>query len=124
MTVSAETRIAFVEGFQFLFHSEPATSPTRRVGSRWEIRHWSCQVEYDGEWSRFTLHEFNDGVFEPSALLGVFSDFAGAAATEATLRWLQRRMAEKDQRTRRQRDLFLGVLAVVAALGLATVSLR
>ncbi|MFD2233368.1 hypothetical protein [Phaeospirillum tilakii] len=120
----AETRIAFVEGFQFSFHPEPAATPTRRVGTRWEVRNWDCQVEYDGEWCRFTLHEFNDGVFEPSALLGVFSDFAGAAATEVTLRWLQRRLAEKDQRARRQRDLLLGVVAVVAALGLAAVSLR
>ena len=33
------------------------------------------------------LHEFNDGVFEPSAVQGVFSDFAGAAAVEVPTRW-------------------------------------
>lgn len=120
----AETRIAFVEGFQFSFHQEAAAKPTRRVNSRWEVRDWACQVEYEGEWCRFTLHEFNDGMFEPSAIQGVFSDFAGAAATEVTIRWLQRRIAEKDARNRQQRYLFLGGLAVIVALGLAAVSLR
>jgi hypothetical protein len=120
----AETRIAFVEGFQFLFHQEDAAKPARRVNSRWEVRDWACQVEYEGEWCRFTLHEFNDGMFEPSAIQGVFSDFAGAAAAEVTIRWLQRRIEEKDVRNRRHRDLFLGGLAVIAALVLAAVSLR
>lgn len=120
----AETRIAFVEGFQFSFHQEDSAKPTRRVNSRWEVRDWACQVEYEGEWCRFTLHEFNDGMFEPSAIQGVFSDFAGAAAAEVTIRWLQRRIAEKDSRNRLQRTLFLGGIAVITALALAAVSLR
>jgi len=120
----AETRIASVEGFQFSFQREEAERPIRKVKDRWVLQDWVCQVEYKGEWSRFTLHEFNDGVFEPSATQGVFSDFAGAAAAEVSVRWLLRRIEEKDQRNRRQRDLFLVALAVMTALALAAISLR
>lgn len=120
----SESRIASVEGYQFSFQREDASRPVRRINDRWVIYDWVCQVEYQGDWSHFTIHEFNDGVFEPSAVQGVFSDFAGAAAAEVTLRWLQRRLDESDARRRRQRDIFLGALAVVAALALAAISLR
>lgn len=120
----AESRIASVEGFQFSFHQEDPETPVRKVQYRWVVKDWVCQVEYKDEWSLFTLHEFNDGVFEPSAVQGVFSDFAGAAAVEVTTRWLERRIEEKTARIQRERILFLVGLAVVAALGLAAVSLR
>ncbi|EME69368.1 hypothetical protein H261_13793 [Paramagnetospirillum caucaseum] len=120
----AESRIASVEGFQFSFHTQDPETPIRKVQDRWVKQDWACQVEYEGEWCLFTIHEFNDGVFEPSAVQGVFSDFAGAAAVEVTTRWLQRRLDEKDRAKRRQRDIFLGALAVVAALALAAISLR
>lgn len=120
----AESRIASVEGFQFSFHIQDAEKPVRKVLDRWVMRDWTCQVEYEGEWCVFTIHEFNDGVFEPSAVQGVFSDFPGAAAVEVTTRWLQRRLEEKDRAKRRQRDIFLGALAIVAGLALAAISLR
>ncbi len=120
----AESRIAFVEGFQFSFQREEAERSVRKLTERWVLQDWACQVEHKGEWSHFTLHEYNDGVFEPSAIQGVFSDFAGAAAAEVTVRWLQRRLDEKEARSRRQRDIFLGALAVLAALALAAISLR
>ena len=90
----AESRIASVEGFQFSFHREDPERPVRKVMDRWVLQDWVCQVEYKGDWSHFTIHEFNDGVFEPSAVQGVFSDFPGAAAVEVTTRWLQRRIDE------------------------------
>ncbi len=120
----AESRIASVEGFQFSFHTQEAETPIRKVLDRWVMRDWICQVEYEGEWCLFTIHEFNDGMFEPSAVQGVFSDFPGAAAVEVTTRWLQRRLEEKDRAKRRQRDIFLGALAIVATLALAAISLR
>ncbi|CAA7620582.1 conserved hypothetical protein [Candidatus Terasakiella magnetica] len=120
----AESRIASVEGFQFSFQREEAERPIRKVNSRWVLQEWVCQVESDGTWIKFTVHEFNDGVYEPSAVQGVFSDFAGAAAVEATTRWLQRRIEEKDVRNRRQRDIFLGALAVSLSLALAAFALR
>jgi hypothetical protein len=120
----AESRIAYVEGYQLSFHRQDPQAPIRKVQSRWVFQDWLCQVEYQGDWSTFTVHEFNDGMFEPSAVQGVFSDFAGAAAVEVTTRWLQRRIEEKDAKMRRQRDMFLGGLAVVMALALAAISLR
>ena len=120
----AESRIASVEGNQLSFHRQDAETPVRKVQSRWVLQDWVCQVEYDGEWTTFILHEFNDGMFEPSSVQGVFTDFAGAAAVEVTTSWLQRRIEQKDRRNRRQRDIFLGALAVVAALALAALSLR
>lgn len=120
----AESRIASVEGFQFSFHREDPERPVRKVMDRWVLQDWVCQVEYKGDWSHFTIHEFNDGVFEPSAVQGVFSDFPGAAAVEVTTRWLQRRIDEKDLRNRRQRDIFLGALAIAIASALAAISLR
>lgn len=120
----AESRIASVEGFQFSFHRQDPETPIRKVLDRWVLQDWVCQVEYEGEWCLFSIHEFNDGVFEPSAVQGVFSDFAGAAAVEVTTRWLQRRLEEKDRAKRRQRDIFLAALAIVAALALAAISLR
>lgn len=120
----AESRIASVEGNQLSFHRQDTESPVRKVQSRWAVQDWVCQVEHDGEWMTFILHEFNDGMFEPSSVQGVFTDFAGAAAVEVTTGWLQRRMEQKDTRCRRQRDIFLGALAVVTTLALAAISLR
>lgn len=120
----AESRIASVEGNQLSFHRQETETPVRKVQSRWVVQDWVCQVEYDGEWTTFVLHEFNDGMYEPSSVQGVFTDFAGAAAVEVTSGWLQRRIEHLTQRNRRQRDIFLGVLAVVATLALATISLR
>jgi hypothetical protein len=119
-----ESRIAFVEGFQFSFQQQDPERPPRRVGSRWVVRDWACQVEYRDEWSIFTLHEYNDGVFEPSGIQGVFSDFAGAAAAEVGIRWLQRRLADAERRNRRLRDIGLAALGVVILLALAVVSFR
>jgi hypothetical protein len=114
----------FVEGLTFSFTREPSANPVRKVGSRWVVCHWASQIETAGAWSKFILHEFNDGVYEPSSLLGVFTDFAGAAAVEVTVRWLQRTNDERTAKTRRQRDMFLGALAVTAALALAAISFR
>jgi hypothetical protein len=120
----AEPRIAFVEGLQFTFQREEPEKPIRKVHSRWGIADWVSQVEVNGVWSKFTIHEFNDGAFEPSTIHGVFSDFAGAAAVEVTVRWLRRSNDERTAKTRRQRDIFLAALAVVSALALAAISLR
>jgi hypothetical protein len=119
-----DSRIAFIEGFQFSFVAQDPERPARRVGARWVVRDWACQVEYRDEWSVFTVHEFNDGVYEPSGIQGVFSDFAGAAAAEVGVRWLQRRLTDAERRNRRQRDIGLAVLGVVILLALALLSFR
>ncbi|RAU21145.1 hypothetical protein CU669_14425 [Paramagnetospirillum kuznetsovii] len=115
----SEARIAYVEGYQLSFHRQSAASPPRKVQSRWVVQDWVCQVEYDGEWMTFMLHEFNDGMLEPSSVQGVFTDFAGAAAVEVTTSWLMRRLEEKDSRRKRERLLYLCAMAVVATLALA-----
>jgi hypothetical protein len=120
----ADSRIASVEGNQLSFHRQDPEAPVRKVQSRWVHQDWVCQVEYGGEWMTFVLHEFNDGVYEPSSVQGVFTDFAGAAAVEVTSGWLQSRIEQLKARNRRQRDIFMGVLAVVSALALAAISLR
>ena len=119
-----DSRIAYVEGYQFSFHRQEAERPPRRVGTRWVIWDWACQVEYQEEWCTFTLHEYNDGVFEPSGVQGVFSDFAGAAAAEVGIRWLQRRLADAERRNRRLRDAALAGLGVMLLLVIAALSFR
>ncbi|OAN44753.1 hypothetical protein A6A04_08010 [Paramagnetospirillum marisnigri] len=120
----SEGRIAFVEGYQLSFHRQQAESPPRKVQNRWVLQDWVCQVDYGGEWMTFILHEFNDGMFEPASVQGVFTDFAGAAAVEVTTSWLMHRLEEKDARNRSQRTLYLSGMALVAALGLAVVAFR
>lgn len=120
----SEGRIAYVEGYQLSFHRQQAESPPRKVQSRWVLQDWVCQVEHDGDWMTFVLHEFNDGMFEPSSVQGVFTDFAGAAAVEVTTSWLKRRIDENAGKTKRERAILFSIMAVLAALILAVLSLR
>jgi hypothetical protein len=121
---TGNTRIVGVGGHEFVFSREEPGYPQRRVGTRRVVADWVHQFEADETWSRAVIHEHDDGVFEPTSIYGVFTDFAGAAAVEITVRWMQRRHADEIKKTRQLRDLLMGACAVLAVIAIVAWSFR
>ena len=118
------TRIVGVGGHEFVFSREEPEYPQRRVGTRRVISDWVHQFQADETWSRARIHEHDDGVFEPTSIYGVFTDFAGAAAVEVTVRWMQRSHATEIKKARQLRDMLMGASAVLAVIAILAWSFR
>lgn len=113
-----ESRIAGVGGAEFRFERSIPDKAGRKVGERKIAAEWTAAIKgEDKSFASAVINEFDDGVlFGPSSVPGAVSDFAGAAAAEVTVRWLQLANQALDARLRRQREVSLAVGGLMAAL--------
>lgn len=121
---TTDTRTVGVGGNAYIFQ-RGVPDKARRIGDRTLSWVWVAPLPArDGTVAATaTVNEFDDGVlYGPSSIPGVFSDFAGAAAAEVTVRWLEMATTAMAAKLRRQRDLALGAAGAVAALAVAVIS--
>ncbi len=119
-----ERRIVGVGGNEYTFE-RGGPDKDRKVGERRLVAVWVAPMPaQDGTLAATaTVNEFDDGVlYGPSSIPGVVSDFAGAAAAEVTVRWLEMATTQMAGKLRRQRDLALGIAGTVAAVAVAVIS--
>ena len=118
------TRIIGVKGTEFTFERTDVDRFGRMVRDREIKALWVSPLQANtGYLATATVNEFDDGVlYGPSSVPGVFSDFAGAAAAEVTVRWLELTNEHLARRIKRQRDLMMaasGLVAIAAILAIA-----
>ena len=121
---SSEVRTVGVNGAEYVFHRTEADKAGRKVGDRKLARIWVATVTSGVDTvTSATVNEFDDGViYGPSSIPGVFSDFAGAAAAEITLRWLETATSSLAAKLRRQRDGALATAGMVVAIAVVVIS--
>ena len=117
-------RTVGVNGTEFTFERTEAGKAARRINDRMIAAIWLSPLHADnGSLSNATVNEFDDGVlYGPSSVPGVFSDFAGAAAAEVTVRWLELANEHLIRRVKRQKDIMMassGLIAIVAIIAIA-----
>ena len=72
-----------------------------------------------------TVNEFDDGVlYGPSSVPGTFSDFAGAAAAEVTVRWLELTNEHLARKLKRQRDWMMAIGGFVSIAAVVAIAFR
>jgi hypothetical protein len=121
---SGEIRTVGVGGNEYTFE-RGAPDKERKIGDRKLAAVWVAPMPArDGTLvATATVNEFDDGVlYGPSSIPGVVSDFAGAAAAEVTVRWLEMATTQMAGKLRRQRDIALGTAGAVAAVAVAVIS--
>ena len=121
---TCEARTVGVGGNEYTFQ-RGGPDKARKVGDRKLVAVWVAPMPaQDGTLAATaTVNEFDDGIlYGPSSIPGVFSDFAGAAAAEVTVRWLEMATTEMAGKLRRQRDLALGAAGTVVAVAVAVLS--
>ena len=115
-------RTVGVKGTEFKFERVAVDKAGRMVRDR-EIKClWTSPLQAStGFLASATVNEFDDGVlYGPSSVPGTFSDFAGAAAAEVTVRWLELTNEHLARKLKRHRDLttmaagFMAIAAIVA----------
>lgn len=117
---STDTRVVMVMGLEFTFQRHaPEIKGPPRAGLRKVVGEWVTPIGSDESWTTGTVNELIEGTFEPSSLPGVAMDFPGAAAVEVTIRLLHHGTQRQANKARRQRDLLLGGMAVLAMAALA-----
>lgn len=121
---SSEVRTVGVNGAEYVFHRTEADKAGRKVGDRTLARVWVATVASDiKSVTSATVNEFDDGIiYGPSSIPGVFSDFAGAAAAEITVRWLEMATGSLSAKLRRQRDGAIAAAGVVVAIAVVVIS--
>ena len=121
---SSEVRTVGVNGAEYVFHRTEADKAGRKVGDRKLARIWVATVTSGVDTvTSATVNEFDDGViYGPSSIPGVFSDFAGAAAAEITVRWLETATSSLAAKLRRQRDGALATAGMVVAIAVVVIS--
>ncbi len=121
---SGERRIVGVGGNEYTFE-RGTPDKERKVGERRLAAVWVAPMPaQDGTLiATATVNEFDDGIlYGPSSIPGVVSDFAGAAAAEVTVRWLEGATTRMAGKLRRQRDIALGTAGAVVAVAVAVLS--
>ena len=117
-------RTVGVKGTEFKFERVPVDRTGRMVRDR-EIKClWTSPLQANtGFLASATVNEFDDGVlYGPSSVPGTFSDFAGAAAAEVTVRWLELTNEHLARRLKKQRDWMMvaaGFVAIAAVVAIA-----
>ena len=117
-------RTVGVKGTEFKFERVAVDKPGRMVRDR-EIKSlWVSPLQANtGFLASATVNEFDDGVlYGPSSVPGTFSDFAGAAAAEVTVRWLELTNEHFARKLKRQRDWMMvvaGFVSIVAVIAIA-----
>lgn len=119
-----EVRTVGVGGAEYRFERGESAAAGRKVGERKLVAVWVSSLPGDEQgFTTATVNEFDDGIlYGPSSVPGLFSDFAGAAAAEVTVRWLEMSNRRLVARTKRQRDIMMtaaGVLAVIVVVMLS-----
>ena len=117
-------RIVGVKGTEFTFEQVPVDRAGRMVRDRQIKCLWVSPLQANtGFLASATVNEFDDGVlYGPSSVPGTFSDFAGAAAAEVTVRWLELTNQHLARKLKRQRDIMTiagGLLAIAVVVAIA-----
>lgn len=125
-TEEDRVRTVGVNGTEFTFERTEPGKAARRINDRMIKALWVSPLETaDGSLSNATVNEFDDGVlYGPSSVPGVFSDFAGAAAAEVTVRWLELANEHLIRRVKRQKDIMLAVGGLIATVAIVAIAFR
>lgn len=119
-------RTVGVKGTEFKFERVLVDKPGRMVRDR-EIKSlWVSPLQANtGFLASATVNEFDDGVlYGPSSVPGTFSDFAGAAAAEVTVRWLELTNEHLARKLKRQRDWMMVVAGFVSIAAVIAIAFR
>jgi len=121
-----DTRIIGVGGSEFTFERTDPDKEGRKIGDRKLVALWLAPLPAsDGTVATATVNEFDDGIlYGPSSIPGCFSDFAGAAAAEVTVRWLELANVKLVSTVKRQRDIAVFIAGVVAVIAVVAISFR
>ena len=121
-----DSRIIGVGGSEFSFERTEPDKEGRKVGDRKLVARWLSPLPAsDGTVATATVNEFDDGIlYGPSSIPGCFSDFAGAAAAEVTVRWLELANSRLASKIKRQRDLAMVVGGAICAIAVVVISFR
>lgn len=119
-------RTVGVNGTEFTFERTEPGKAARRINDRKIAALWISPLEATtGAISSATVNEFDDGVlYGPSSVPGVFSDFAGAAAAEVTVRWLELANEHLIKRVKRQKDIMMAASGVLAMIAIIVIAFR
>ncbi len=119
-------RIIGVKGTEFKFERGPVDKFGRMVRDREIKALWTSPLKADtGFLSSATVNEFDDGVlYGPSSVPGTFSDFAGAAATEVTVRWLELTNEHLARKLKRQREWVMVAAGIASIIGILIIAFR
>jgi hypothetical protein len=124
MAKEGEKRIIGVNGSEFTFERGEGIVAGRRIGDRKLTAIWVSPMRTtSGQMATATVNEFDDGILcGPSSIPGVFSDFAGAAAAEVQVRYLELANEHLMHRAKRQREIMMAVGGVVMAMAVVIIS--
>jgi len=124
MAKEGEKRIVGVNGSEFTFERGDTITAGRKINDRKLTAIWVSPMRTTkGTLATATVNEFDDGILcGPSSIPGVFSDFAGAAAAEVQVRWLELANEHLARKAKRQRDVMMAVGGGVAALAVVVIS--
>jgi hypothetical protein len=119
-------RTVGVKGTEFKFERAPVDKFGRMVRDREIKALWTSPLQANtGFLASATVNEFDDGVlYGPSSVPGTFSDFAGAAAAEVTVRWLELTNEHLARKLKRQRDWMMVVAGVVSTMVILAIAFR
>ncbi len=119
-------RTVGVNGSEFTFERMDHPMVGRKMGDRKLAAVWTTGLP-DGRNGFVTasVNEFDDGVlYGPSSVPGAVSDFAGSAAAEVTIRWLEITNQQLIAKAVRQRDMMMVAAGVSAALLIVAIAFR
>jgi hypothetical protein len=119
-------RTVGVNGTEFKFERGAVDKAGRMVRDKEIVALWTTPLKAStGFLASATVNEFNDGVlYGPSSVPGTFSDFAGAAATEVTVRWLELTNEHLARKLKRQREMIAITAGFVAVAGILAIAFR
>ena len=115
-----------VKGTEFKFERGPVDKFGRMVRDREIKALWTSPLQANtGFLASATVNEFDDGVlYGPSSVPGTFSDFAGAAAAEVTVRWLELTNEHLARKLKRQRDWMMVVAGTISIIVIIAIAFR
>lgn len=121
-----DSRIIGVGGTEFSFERTEPDKEGRKIGDRKLVALWLSPLPAsDGTVATATVNEFDDGIlYGPSSIPGCFSDFAGAAAAEVTVRWLELANTKLASKIKRQRDMAMVIAGAFCAIAVVAISFR
>jgi len=119
-------RTVGVKGTEFKFERAPIDKVGRMVRDREIKALWVSPLQANtGFLASATVNEFDDGVlYGPSSVPGTFSDFAGAAAAEVTVRWLELTNEHLARKLKRQRDWVMVVAGIFSMIAIIAIAFR
>jgi hypothetical protein len=119
-------RTVGVNGTEFKFERGAVDKAGRMVRDKEIVALWTSPLKANtGFLASATVNEFNDGVlYGPSSVPGTFSDFAGAAAAEVTVRWLELTNEHLARKLKRQREMMAITAGFVAVAGILAIAFR